>query len=192
MALALPVCGFGQAAEFWFGGGTSLISNNGIGTLNTSVISSENDVKLTDGFCIQFRLALNTRKWIGHEVGYGYNRTHLRFETETPPVEQGMAIHQGFYNFMVYGTPEGSHVRPFATGGVHFSNFVPPGSSATQGGGQTKFGFNYGAGIKVKLTSLFGLRFDIRQYNTGKPFDLPLANGRLRQNEISASFGVLL
>ena len=55
------------------------------------------------------------RKWIGHEVGYGYNRTHLRFETETPPVEQGMAIHQGFYNFMVYGTPEGSHVRPFAT-----------------------------------------------------------------------------
>ena len=103
-----------------------------------------------------------------------------------------MAIHQGFYNFLLYATKEGSRVRPFGTGGVHFSNFVPPGSSAGQGGGNTKFGVNYGAGIKVRLTSMFGLRFDFRQYATGKPFGLPQANGWLRQNEISASFGLML
>jgi hypothetical protein len=46
-----------------------------------------------------------------------------------------MAIHQGFYNYLVYATKEGFRVRPFATGGGHFSNFVPPGVSVTQGGG---------------------------------------------------------
>jgi opacity protein-like surface antigen len=191
MTLALSAPGFGQVAEFWFGGGQSLISNGGIGTTAT-IGGTKDDVKLTDGFQINFRLTLNSGTFYGHEVGYAYNRTQLRFETQSPAVEQGMAIHEGFYNFVVYPTKEGSRIRPFATGGVHFANFVPPGSSATQGGGQTKFGFNYGGGIKVKLTSLFGLRLDFRQYNTGKPFDLPLATGRLRQNEISVGFGVLL
>jgi opacity protein-like surface antigen len=190
MAVVMAVPGSGQVAEFWFGGGQSRLSNNGIGS--TSVTGgSENDVQLRGGFRVNFRLALNTGRFYGHEVGYAYNRTQLRFNGPQP-VDQGMAIHQGLYNFLLYATPEGSRVRPFAAGGVQFSNFVPPGSSVTQGGGQTKFGINYGAGIKVKLTSIFGLRLDYRQYNTGKPFDLPLANGRLRQNEISASFGLLL
>ncbi len=184
MLLAVP--SFGQVAEFWFGGGQSMMSNGSIGS--TSSTGTANDVKLTDGFRINFRLTVNTKEFFGHELGYAYNRTQLNI-TGT---EQGMAVHQGFYNFLVYPTREGSRVRPFATGGVQFSNFVPPGSSAAQGGGQTKFGINYGGGLKVKLTSMFGLRLDFRQYNTGKPFDLPLASGRLRQNEISASFGLLL
>ena len=188
-ALALPNTSFGQSAEFWFGGGVSHLSNNGIGTLDTSGAGTPNDVKLKGGFRINFRLALNTGTRIGHEVGYAYNRTQL---AEIGAVDQGMAIHQGFYNFLYYATKEGARVRPFATGGVHFSNFVPPGSSAGQGGGNTKFGVNYGAGIKVRLTSIFGLRVDFRQYATGKPFSLPMANGWLRQNEISAGFGLLL
>jgi opacity protein-like surface antigen len=87
-----------------------------------------------------------------------------------------------------------SRIRPFATAGLHFSNFVPPGASATSGGGSTKFGFNYGAGVKVKVSSLFGVRFDLRQYQTGKPdFGGLLSNrsGLLRQTEVSAGFGVL-
>jgi opacity protein-like surface antigen len=185
-ALALPNTSFGQSAEFWVGGGSSSLSNNGIGTFTGA---SQNDVQLKGGFRINFRMAINTGSRIGHEVGYAYNRTQLA-EAGTP--DQGMAIHQGFYNFLYYATKEGSRVRPFATGGGHFSNFVPPGVSASQGGGNTKFGFNYGAGIKVRLTSMFGLRFDFRQYQTGKPFDLPMASGLIRQNEISASFGFLL
>jgi hypothetical protein len=72
-----------------------------------------------------------------------------------------------------------------------FANYVPPGSSATSGGGDNKFGFNYGGGVKVRVTSLFGLRFDVRQSTTPKPFDLPLREGWLRQTEISAGFGVI-
>ncbi len=43
----------------------------------------------------------------------------------------GMATHQGFYDFLVYATPEGSKIRPFIAAGAQFSNFVPPGSSAS-------------------------------------------------------------
>ena len=60
-----------------------------------------------------------------------------------------MPIHQGMYNFLPYATPKGSKIRPFATGGVHFSTFYPPGASVFQGNGVTKFGYNYGAGVKT-------------------------------------------
>jgi opacity protein-like surface antigen len=186
-SLALPASLFGQAAELWVGGGSSILSNNGIGSL--ALDGNEDDVELKGGFRINFRLTLNPKTFFGHEVGYAYNRTQLAI-LGSP--DQGMAIHQGLYNFLVYATPEGSRVRPFATGGGHFSNFVPPGSSATQGGGQTKFGFNYGAGVKMRVRGAWGFRLDFRQYMTGKPFDLPLASGLLRQNEISASVGFML
>lgn len=188
-AVAVPCATFAQTAEFWVGGGQSLMSNNGIGSTTGS---GQNDVKLTDGFRINFRMALAQGVIFGHEVGYAYNRTQLRFDTQNPPVEQGMAIHQGFYDFLVYATKEGKRVRPFAAGGIQFSNFVPPGSSATRGGGQTKFGINYGFGIKARVTTNWAIRGDFRQYNTGKPFNLPGASGRLRQNEISASIGFVL
>jgi opacity protein-like surface antigen len=170
---------FGQAAEFSLSGGTSRISSKDIGS----------GYSLDDGFSLGFRLTLNSQKFFGHEVGYAYNRTHLNLQGQDVG---GMAIHQGFYDFLVYATPEGSRIRPFATGGVHFSNFVPPGSSATQGGGSTKFGINYGAGLKVRLTSMFAARVDYRQYLTGKPFDLPGASGKLKQNVISVGLAFVL
>ena len=190
MAVAWAMPGYGQVAEFWFGGGQSKLTNAGLGTTATTG-GREDDVSLRGGFRINFRLTLNTGRFFGHEVGYAYNRTQLRFNRDSS-TDQGMAIHQGMYDFLLYALPEGSRVRPFAAGGAHFANFVPPGASATQGGGSTKFGINYGAGIKVKVTSIFGIRLDYRQYNIGKPFDLPLVSGRIRQNELSASFGLLL
>lgn len=189
IAVTAPVASYGQVAEFWVGGGQSLISDGAIGSTTGT---SANDVQLKDGFRINFRLALAMGSHFGHEIGYAYNRTQLRFNDQSPPVEQGMAIHQGFYDFLAYATKEGTRVRPFAAGGVQFSNFVPPGSSATQGGGQTKFGINYGGGIKVRVASSWAVRLDFRQYNTGKPFDLPLASGRLKQNEVSVGIGFVM
>jgi hypothetical protein len=184
---------WGQLFEVWFNGGQSLLSNKGLGTLNVDQNgtplpgASKNDFQLEDGFRFSFRMTLNNESHFGHEVQYAYSRTKLN----SGGVEQGMAIHQGGYNFLLYATHEGTRVRPFATGGVMFANYVPPGSSATSGGGDNKFGFNYGGGVKVRLTSLFGVRFDVRQYTTPKPFDLPLKSGWLRQTEVSAGFGVV-
>ena len=178
-----------QSGEVWFSAGESILSNKNLGSATGGPAT---DVQLDNGFRFGFRFGFNTGGRMGHEIQYAYSRTHL-FISGTDV--GGMAIHEGGYNFLLYATPEGSRFRPFGTIGGHFANFVPPGSSATSGAGSTKFGFNYGAGVKVKVTSLFGLRFDVRQYQMGKPdfFGGTLFNrsGLLRQTEVSAGFGLL-
>jgi opacity protein-like surface antigen len=203
---------WGQLFEVWFNGGQSLMSNKGLGTLNVDPTTgvplpgaSKNDLQLGDGFRFSFRMTLNNESHFGHEVMYAYSRTSLDTQAQpavigtvnnvgspaVPASSQGMAVHQGGYNFLLYATSEGTRIRPFATGGVMFANYVPPGASAASGGGDNKFGFNYGGGVKVRVTSLFGVRLDVRQYTTPKPFDLPLKEGWLRQTEVSAGFGVI-
>ena len=177
---------WGQFFEVWFNGGQSLLSNKGLGTVLPTG-GTKDDVKLEDGFRFSIRMALNNDSHFGHEVQYAYSRTKLNILGS----EQGMAIHQGGYNFLIYATPEGTRIRPFATGGVMFANYVPPGASATSGGGETKFGVNYGGGVKARISSLIGLRFDLRQYTTPKPFNLNLKEGWLRQTEISGGIGVM-
>jgi hypothetical protein len=63
------------------------------------------------------------------------------------------------------------------------SSFTYPGYSAFSRG-DTKFGYNYGAGIKFLLTDKYGLRFDVRDHVTGKPFFDNL-EGRLHNVETS-------
>ena len=168
----LPGAVFAQSFEAGVSGGVSRFSNGDLGE----------GYKLDDGFRLTFRMGFNPYRYIGGEVGYAYNRTSL--SDSTSGQGQGMAVHQGIGAMLLHATPEGSRVRPFAAGGVHFSNFVPPGQTAQYGQGQTKYGFNYGGGIKVKVTGPWQVRFDIRQYNTGIPFGL--RTGRFKQNEISA------
>lgn len=182
---------FGQVFEAGVHGGLSKMNNSDLGSTSGLPNDPTSRLSLTDGWLFGFRMTINNFRYFGNEFGYSYNRTKLRFNT-VPPEEQGMAVHQGFYNFLAYAQPEGSRVRPFGGGGVHFSNFVPPGSSATQGGGTTKFGINYGGGVKIRIHPMFGIRFDWHQYRTPKPFDLPGAGGWLRQNEFSAGFSFLM
>jgi opacity protein-like surface antigen len=184
--LAVPV--FGQVFEVGLHGGVNRYSGKDIGTFR---VTDTARITLEDGWRFGFRTTFNNYRFFGHELGYAYNRTQFRLN-DTQPVEFGTAIHQGFYNFLAYGTPEGSRIRPFAAGGAHFSNFIWPGQSVTYGGGSTKLGYNYGGGVKVRITPIFALRLDFRQYVTGKPFDLPNQSGRFRQNEISAGFSLVL
>lgn len=177
-----------QSAEFFAIGGVSRLNNSNIGTLVDA--NGSTNYSLADGWRIGFRMTLNNWRFFGHEFGYGYNRTKLQVNGEG----QGMAIHQGLYNFLAYATPEGSKVRPFAAGGAHFNTYTPPGTSVTSGGGSTKFGFNYGGGVKVKITDIFAIRLDVRQYQNGKPFGEVLQNrrGMLGQLEISVGFGLVI
>ncbi len=172
-----------QSFEVGFGGGVSRLNGKELGTLG---VGDPTKLALKDGWRFGFRMAFNTWRWAGQESGYGYNRTQLHIPGTTE--QAGMAIHQGFYNLLLYAAPEGSRIRPFVAGGGHFSNFVPPGSSAQFGGGSTKFGVNYGAGVKARLTDKFGIRFDVREYLQGKPFDLPNQTGKIRLMEVSAGF----
>ena len=191
--LAVPSMAPGQVAEFSFSGGQSLLRNNKLTDYTDPDSGQTVEVKLKDGFRFGFRVTLNNWRFFGHEFGYGYSRTQLSLQTQ-PVQDYGTAIHQGFYNMLVYATPEGARVRPFGAGGVHFSNFIYPGLSVTSGGGETKFGINYGGGVKVRVSSMFMVRFDVRQYQSSKPDFLPgpEPEGWIRQLEASAGFALVL
>jgi opacity protein-like surface antigen len=185
--LLLLVAGaaFSQVAEIGGSMGASVLSNATLGSSPGPPVVTE---KLNNGFRMGFRVTLNTGRLFGHEVGYGYNRTSLNYGGTV----YGMATHQGFYDFLLYATKEGSRIRPFIAAGPQFSNFVPPGGYTFQG--STKFGVNYGAGVKVKVAEKWLVRVDFRQYVTPKPdFGFPTApQGWLRMNEISAGVSYTL
>jgi opacity protein-like surface antigen len=192
LTLTVVPSAFAQLAEFSVHGGQSRLRNRGIGSISGA--GSGDELQLKDGFRIGFRLTLNNWRFLGHEFGYAYNRTALFVPAQQgqPSEEAGTSIHQGFYNFLVYATPEGTVVRPFAAGGVHFNNYVWPGYSVTSGGGSTKFGVNYGGGVKVRVHPMFLIRFDVRDYRNPKPFDFPARSGWLGQTEFSAGFALAL
>jgi len=182
----------GQVFEVGMHGGASRIQGKDIGTLQVGPVGPSNpNVTLENGWRIGFRVTVNNWTHFGHEFGYAYNRTQFRVQ-DRPPTDYGTAIHQGFYDFLAYARAEGSRVRPFLAGGGHFSNFIWPGGSVTYGGGDSKFGVNYGGGIKIRLTPIWGIRFDVREYYTGKPFDLPNADGNMRHQEFSAGFSLMI
>jgi len=144
---------------------------------------------INNGFNLAARMTLNTRRYMGHEFGYAYSRTKLAAAGFSG--DQELSTHQGFYDFLLYATPEGSRIRPFAARGAQFTTFVPPGASAAYGQGTTKYGGNFGGGVKLKISSLFLLRLDARDYVTGKPFNLINQSGALHQIEVTAGLGLM-
>ena len=191
LGLLLAVPAWSQALEMAVGGGVSRLTNGGLGKV-AAASAQQDDYSLKGGFRLVMRMTMNSGDFKGHETGYAYNRTQLVQNGEGASSQTGMAIHQGFYNYLLYPTREGSRIRPFAAGGVHFANYVPPGASATSGGGSTKFGVNYGGGIKIRVSERFLLRFDARQFLNPKPFGLINPGGWIRMNEYSTSLAFVL
>src|ERR1700730_9961794 len=184
---------FAQSFEAGISLGESVLGNSVLSPdILTPGAAAGSNISLKNGFRFGFRIGLNPYRYMGAEFGYAYNRSQLHLDGP-PASEQGMAIHQGFADGLIHATKEGSRIRPFAAAGLNFSNFVPPGASASYGQGQTKFGFNYGAGVKVKVATNWLVRFDFRQYETGKPdFNVFNPHGRLFQNEISVGLAFAL
>jgi opacity protein-like surface antigen len=176
-----------------------------IGTVSPDPNSGE--YKIQGGFRIGARMALNQGRFLGHEFGYAYSRTSIDIPASASvitgtPSQPGSVVtvttssnisvpaHQGFYDFLVYAAPEGFRVRPFAAGGVQFTAFSQP--NDYYGNRETKYGVNYGGGVKVKILENWGFRLDVRQYNMGKPFKLDNNSGRLLMWEFSGGISFLM
>jgi opacity protein-like surface antigen len=208
LVLACSTAAFAQSFEASVSGGQTVIppKNASIGTVGADPGSDA--YKMTDGFRLGARMTLNQWRFMGHEFGYMYSRTGLNIPASasstggsTTPTQPGSATatptsshlsvptHQGFYNFLVYAAPEGFIVRPFVTGGVQFTAFSLPND---YGNRETKYGINYGAGVKVKVKEPWGFRLDVRQYNMGKPFKIQNNSGRLLMWEFSGGISFLL
>src|SRR5262245_33763800 len=211
LVLACSTVAFGQSFEASASFGRAIIPahNSNLGTATADPASGT--YFLNDGFRFALRMTLNQWRFMGHEFGYAYNHTSVAAPAVTattgvisglpnqpggtvtqqiPAQTIGVPGHQGFYNFLVYAAPEGFRIRPFVTGGVQFTAFSQPGSY--YGNRETKYGVNYGAGVKLKVKDPFGIRLDVRQYNMGKPFKLPNATGRLLLWEVSGGISFLL
>jgi len=180
---------WGQTGEFWFNFGESVLENNGIGT-DQAFTGTPHDVQLNDGWRFSFRFGFNQGDHFGHEIQYAFNRTYLQFNDVTPAEKDTMHFHQSGYNFLYYFNTDRAKIRPFATAGVHFDDFVPPGGSINAGG-SNKFGLNFGAGVKFHIKGMFAGRVDAREYMNGKPaFGLGMVQGLLWQTELSAGVGI--
>jgi opacity protein-like surface antigen len=189
LGLTFAGAAWGQTGEIWFSYGESFLSNANVGTLS-AFGGSSSDVKLDDGYRFSFRFGFNQGDHFGHEIQYAFN--HTQFDaTNSGGVKNGMHFHQGGYNFLYYLTSDKLRIRPFATAGVQFDDFVPPGGGISSGS-QNKFGANFGAGVKFHVKGKISARVDVREYLSGKPnFNvLALTSGPLWQTEVSAGIGL--
>jgi hypothetical protein len=200
-ALAYAPAAWAQYGEVWFDAGETIYKNNGLGSFAV-LGGSKDDIRMENGFSFGFRVAFNGDSLFGHEVMFAHNRAQLAIDSPTgigntvTTTKQTMGANIMGYNYMVYANHEGNRFRPFATGGVYWANFTLPGQSSSYGG-NSKFGISYGGGIKIRLTDLFAMRLDARQYTNPKPFQssnygIPSpAKGWLKMNELSVGFGIV-
>jgi len=183
LSLGCAGAAFAQSAEVSLNAGESMLRNKSLGNLT----ASDNTVAGADfgtNFHLSLKMTLNSWKFFGQEFGYNYNRGSIKAAGSDVG---GMPVHQGFYDLLAYATKEGKKIRPFAGAGVHFSSFFPPGASVFNGNGITKFGFNYGGGVKVRVSDAFLVRRDAHDYETPKPdLGLPNEKGWLHQLVVSA------
>jgi opacity protein-like surface antigen len=193
LALGLPASA--QEAEIGITGGYGLLRQGQLASFGGSEGGSTL-VEYTDGIRIGARMSFDFRGYFAHEVSYAWQRSKFRETTNsdmnrTQTVsETSSQIHNYSYNFTAHATRRDSRVRPFVTGGVGATAFIPPGYSALQVRGQTKLGYNYGAGVKFLLSDKYGIRFDVRDHSTGKPF-FSNTNGRLHIIETSMTVSYL-
>ena len=185
-ALGAPAA-HAQSAEATVFAGMAQMRNGDIGRFGLGA----QEIRLTNGVRVGARLGLNSGSLTGHELSYAFERHDIEIASAA---ESRARTQQFFYNFVLHVMPRSSRVRPFVTAGLGYTSFSPgDGGIFQDASGENKFGYNYGGGLKVKLSRMFGLRFDVRDHVTGKPnfLDLPAVEGRLHSLEYSAGFSLL-
>ena len=178
LILCLPASA--QYAELGVSGGYGLFRQGELASFGGGEGSST-VFALSNGVRVGARMSFDFREFFAHEVAYAWQHTNFRETTDNQTdlihtvSEMPTSIHNYYYNFTAHATPRDTQVRPFVTGGVGVSAFIPPGYSppgysTSISQGETKVGYNYGAGIKFLLSEKYGIRFDVRDHVTGKPF----------------------
>src|SRR5258707_14221070 len=97
-----------QVGELSVSLGESIFKNNKLGAASAADLLSQ--FKVGNGFRIGARLTLNTKRFIGHEFGGSYSHSHLALTNSSD--EASIPTYQGFYDFLVSGTPKVSRIRP--------------------------------------------------------------------------------
>lgn len=150
------------------------------------------------------------------EGAYAYGTNNLRIQdvgARTITRSFGTRVHQLTGNASYYFSESSSTIRPFVTAGVGLMRFNPTGKAKNQAAvefidapasiqSNTKFEFNFGAGLEAAASDRFGLRLDLRDHLAGIPrFGIPQApsagvadfypvSGAV--NDVEASAGIVI
>lgn len=134
--------------------------------------------EISNGVRIGGRVSFNFHDYFAHEMSYVWQRAKALTVGKA-----AFSIHNLSYNFTAHATRRDTRVRPFVTGGVGASAFI-------RGLGETEFGYNYGGGIKFLVSEEFGIRFDVRDHVTTKPF-IRITDGMFHILETSVTFSYM-
>jgi len=161
----------------------------------------DDDSRLRAGYGYGARVTWNTPGYYGHELTYIHSRP--TFETKlvsedgrtVTPAEAKIQMQQAAYNFMMYMMPLGERFRPFITVGLEAHQYGAPRIEGFPGGNSRHYGGNFGGGLKIKLSRNALIRFDVRDYIAGKPYDLNFVDpgrseGFIRHLETSFGFAI--
>jgi len=143
-----------------------------------------------DQFVYGGRFNFLSRGHWGGEVSYSYQSNTVTISRQNfsgKPVALDGAVHHFFYNMIFNLLPyEKSKLVPFATGGVGLAGYslsvkarADAADPAVYGIGnlrpyEKRFAYNYGFGVKAKVTSRIGVRADFRHIFSDVPsYGLP-------------------
>lgn len=186
-----------QHYEFAPTAGILRVGRSNLGSLNDT--SPKNtDTHLQGGTAYGARLTLNSRGYWGVELGYLQSNPRLYTlvpqDTGSPiPASTKITTRTGSGNVLMYMMPSGERWRPYLTAGGGATQFSEPNIVGWTRAKSRNYGFNYGAGLKIKLIEHVMFRLDFRDYLSGKPYDLTWENnafsgGWLHQRE--GTFGL--
>jgi hypothetical protein len=158
---------------------------------------ADTDTRFRNGFTNGVRLTWNPHRYYGYELGYF--QTQATVETKIQATAAGSkqtfqgkaTLQQAFFDILLYWMPKNERWRPYFAGGAQAQQAGNPrGISDWTGYSTRNYGVHYGGGIKLKLMNHVLVRADLRQYLTGKPYDLHFAEitkagGVVRQEEAS-------
>ncbi len=145
---------------------------------------------LQNGTGVNLHFSLNGRSYFGHELTYGYERDTLKLGE----ADQGsVQVHKFYYDFVAHLSRRGARARPFVLAGAGLASYLPPAEAAIRAANLTRFGLNFGGGLKVRIADHLGVRFDIRDHFVEKPdfFDLAEVTGRLHNIEYAVGLSLL-
>ncbi len=140
----------------------------------------------TNGGVGGFRITQNFWNYISLEqtgMVHGNANAVYRIPGTQNEYSFGSRLRQFHFNPVFHFKPRESRIRPFVTTGFGMDYFGVTEEARRQVGNgvNTPFGqltnlesgfklaFNYGAGVKAKLTERIGLRFDVRGFSTASP-----------------------
>jgi len=166
-----------QKVEFGPYGGGSFFSP-GYFVTNSPNPNTGVGYKFVNGGVLGVRIRENLAEHFGLEQSFTFlGNNNAAF----PGALLGTRLRQFYFNANLIGYDNESRVRPYFSGGIGVSMFSPTDEAKRQVlptrtpiGGTNEFGYNFGGGLKFKLTDHFGLDFSVRDFTQKSPaFDAP-------------------